>query len=114
MSLGPATSVSVSRDFPAAVFPVKHGLSAVGVAWPATWGMSRAKSPVGGRRALHPEPLDHIRADALGNLLEQLALEQPELGRPGRRLGLHHQLTLTQRHRFRVLGHLGTDQVRPL
>lgn len=87
--------------------------SPVGVTWPATWRVPGAEAPVGGRWPLHLQLLHHVVADAGRDALEQLPLEQPELGGPRRRVGLHGQFTVTERNRLRVFGHVLADQFRP-
>ena len=59
---------------------------------------------LGDGRADHPDPAHHVRSDGGGQPGQQLALQGAQLGGPGRRLGLQHQLAVAQLQRGAVLG----------
>jgi hypothetical protein len=61
-------------------------------------------SPAGSVRSLDLELFDDAVADARGDPLDQLALQEAQLGRPRRRRRLDRQFPVTESDRCRVLG----------
>src|SRR5690606_34513367 len=59
------------------------------------------------------DALHHARSDPGGDLVDELALEQPQLSGPRRRVGLHGELAVLQCDGLGVFGDLGADQLGP-
>src|SRR5437763_3320880 len=88
--------------------------SAVRVTRAAAGDVPGSLTPAGGGRTLDPHALDHAVSDALRDLRDQLALQQPELGRPRGGARLNGELAVLQRDRLRVFGDVLTDELGPL
>ena len=76
-------------------------------------GHAGAVSPRRAAGSDHPDAPHHVLPDAYGDPVEQLARQGAQLRRPGRRLGLQHELAVAQRERRAVVGDVRADELRP-
>jgi hypothetical protein len=88
--------------------------SPIRVARTASGHMPVAFSPIRSGRALDPHPLDYAVTRPRGDFRQQLALEQTELGRPGRRTRANGQFAILEDHRLGVFGDVFADEPRPM
>jgi hypothetical protein len=88
--------------------------STIGVARPSAGDVQRSLTPRWCHRPSNFQRCHHTITDLCGNFGQNLGLDQPQLGRPGRRLRRYAQYPIAQDGRGGVFGDVLTNHGRPL